>query len=87
MPHYNTRFTNFKFRLLPLFTALGIYSTWYQINQCKLLADSMQDEAFRVAEQRDEMEKMKKTEIDPLWVSVQSEVIGFGMFEWYICAC
>jgi hypothetical protein len=42
----------------------------------------MQDEAFRVAEQRDEMEKMKKTEIDPLWVSVQSEVIGFGMFEW-----
>ena len=34
----------------------------------------MQDEALRVAEERDEMEEVKATEIDPLWESVQTEV-------------
>ena len=53
--------------------ALGIYSTWYQIDQCEKLASAMQDEALRVAEERDEMEEVKATEIDPLWESVQTE--------------
>ena len=35
----------------------------------------MKDEAFRVAEEREEMEKIKAVEIDPLWVEVQDEVI------------
>ncbi len=35
----------------------------------------MKDEAFKVVEQREEMEKVKAVEIDPLWVDVQVEVI------------
>ena len=65
---------SFKLRASPFFTALGIYSTWTQLNACQELANSMQDEALRVAEERDEMEEVKATEIDPLWESVQTEV-------------
>ena len=68
---------SFKLHALLFFTALGIYSTWYQIDQCEKLASAMQDEALRVAEERDEMEEVKATEIDPLWESVQTEVILF----------
>ena len=40
----------------------------------------MQDSALKIAEQRDGIEKIKQTELDPLWEEVNNEVTLMSEF-------
>ncbi|CAB3984951.1 Hypothetical predicted protein [Paramuricea clavata] len=54
-------------------TILSVWATYQQINNCQLIANDMQETAIDMAEEADEIEKIKQLQVDPLLRNVTTQ--------------
>ena len=54
-------------------TVLSAWSVYQQLKQCQLVANDMQNTAKQMAEKADEIQKLKKTQVDPLLANVTTK--------------
>ena len=54
-------------------TVLSVWTVYQQITSCQAIANDMQNTAKTMAEKADEIQKLKKTQVDPLLVNVTTK--------------
>jgi hypothetical protein len=63
-----------KSELLFIFLALSVWTSYSQISNCQKITNDMQDTAIEMAEKADEIEKIKRRDVDPLLQNVKTKV-------------